>query len=1085
MKLAGLHIDRFGIREGLDLADIADQLNVVYGPNGAGKTTVIQFIRWMIYGDRDEISRRYLTTNGAPASGTMIVEQGSARRTLRRTSQLGSELSELTIDSGTQPIAGVPIGISSSEFDRHFMLSFDQPRNLSDLFSSAAAHGLQLQVDDRQVERVRQLTELLERHRADLARMGIYDSVESLRSQRAAKVREIETIRLEWQNRRAQLQQQRDELDELISGHQATTNRLKHVVENIEAAIENRKQQLAKEYREWLLARREAEDRRLSRFTEIDAQISRWKEMLTDVRSRLDMVRTHAASLDSASLLAAESTDLQHFVRRLGFRLRDFEHEVAGVYSSDSWRDYRADADYLRGLLGSALNSVQNDVNQLYQTVESQEQANELLETREELSYLVRVERELTELIDGLGRRRIQLGRDASYDSRFTDVNATNDGFFDDLLSASPQEMATMLEDFRLRHLVDRREAATARYSDAARELTHTEHRLRNVDQQLAQFGKDGQIELLQREIARIDEQLRDIDQRLKLEATIASLEEELRQARMYGGQSNIIQEASSILRRLTNDEYQTIRVSSGHQCTVAKSQWLGDRFYTFSELSQGLKDLVYLSVSLAIVNAYRARNVVAPLILNDVFVNLDNAAAQSLVGVLCDFASRGQQMLLFTRHQHIRDLFGHRAARMFTLRDVEPAYRPEPAPVAPPTQTPLPPQMPDYVPAVEPMADRSPAPRDPSYQWVAEWHRKDPVHTFPAPIIKPQPVERPEPIEKGDDDPSDDEKLQLTDSLTVPSIISDELARCLQTINIHTIGEFLERDPDVVASELDAHGVTAEIIQRRQRELLMMVYIGASVLDAQLLVACGVPDPARLGRADDIVLLKRIETILDRPQAAQRFGAFSEYSLARVRRWIKRAQKSGYRGKSRRNFGSTQPSSYSTQPSSTRGAVRHNLAEPAATVKINVNSALRFYLEVNDPVVDAPEIGPKTAERLNAVDIYTVAHLLEADPATLAAKLDDRRINRDTIEQWQSQAQLVCRIPNLRGHDAQIIVACGVDDPVTLSSLDPVSFLETVTAFVDSKEGQRVVRNGKLPDLAEVTAWIEWAASARQLRAA
>ena len=154
MKLAGLHIDRFGSREGLDLSDIANQLNVVYGPNGAGKTTVIQFIRWMIYGDRDEISRRFLTTNGAPASGTMVVEQGAARRTLRRTSQLGSELSELTIDSGTSSVASMPIGISNSEFDRHFVLSFDRPRNIADLLSSAAAHGLQLHVDDRQIERV-------------------------------------------------------------------------------------------------------------------------------------------------------------------------------------------------------------------------------------------------------------------------------------------------------------------------------------------------------------------------------------------------------------------------------------------------------------------------------------------------------------------------------------------------------------------------------------------------------------------------------------------------------------------------------------------------------------------------------------------------------------------------------------------------------------------------------------------------------------------------------------------------------------------------------------------------------------------
>ena len=135
--------------------------------------------------------------------------------------------------------------------------------------------------------------------------------------------------------------------------------------------------------------------------------------------------------------------------------------------------------------------------------------------------------------------------------------------------------------------------------------------------------------------------------------------------------------------------------------------------------------------------------------------------------------------------------------------------------------------------------------------------------------------------------------------------------------------------------------------------------------------------------------------------------------------------------------------------------------------------------------MVDAPSIGPKMAERLHEIDIYTISNLLDADPANVAAQLDDRRISQDTVEQWQLQSQLVCRIPNLRGHDAQILVACGVEDPVTLSSLDAATFLQKVTKFVDSKDGQRVIRNNKKPDLAEVTAWIEWSESARQLRAA
>ncbi len=98
----------------------------------------------------------------------------------------------------------------------------------------------------------------------------------------------------------------------------------------------------------------------------------------------------------------------------------------------------------------------------------------------------------------------------------------------------------------------------------------------------------------------------------------------------------------------------------------------------------------------------------------------------------------------------------------------------------------------------------------------------------------------------------------------------------------------------------------------------------------------------------------------------------------------------------------------------------------------------LRFYLQRNSPVADAPSIGDRLAERLNAVEIYTVDDLLNADPASLAADLDHRQIDADTVAQWQQQATLVCRVPMLRGHDAQLLVAAEITTPEELASCDP-----------------------------------------------
>ena len=97
----------------------------------------------------------------------------------------------------------------------------------------------------------------------------------------------------------------------------------------------------------------------------------------------------------------------------------------------------------------------------------------------------------------------------------------------------------------------------------------------------------------------------------------------------------------------------------------------------------------------------------------------------------------------------------------------------------------------------------------------------------------------------------------------------------------------------------------------------------------------------------------------------------------------------------------------------------------------------LKFYLELASPVVDAPSIGPSMATKLEAHGILTVDQLLAADAEHLADKLDHRRIDAETIVAWQEQARLVCRIPNLRGHDAQLLVACDITSPEALSRMN------------------------------------------------
>ncbi|XZE51972.1 DUF4332 domain-containing protein [Planctomycetaceae bacterium SH139] len=172
----------------------------------------------------------------------------------------------------------------------------------------------------------------------------------------------------------------------------------------------------------------------------------------------------------------------------------------------------------------------------------------------------------------------------------------------------------------------------------------------------------------------------------------------------------------------------------------------------------------------------------------------------------------------------------------------------------------------------------------------------------------------------------------------------------------------------------------------------------------------------------------------------------------------------------------------FSNNHSTSQQQVRHSESSSASS---HETRELRFYLELNSPIVDAPSIGPKTAKRLETIGYRTVRQFIEANPATIAAQLNHHRLTKDRITTWQQQSTLMCQVPMLRGHDVQLLIEANVITPEQLASAVPAQLFTKIDRVARSSEGKRILRGANLPDLEEINDWIRWAADRRSLKAA
>jgi len=299
-----------------------------------------------------------------------------------------------------------------------------------------------------------------------------------------------------------------------------------------------------------------------------------------------------------------------------------------------------------------------------------------------------------------------------------------------------------------------------------------------------------------------------------------------------------------------------------------------------------------------------------------------------------------------------------------------------------------------------------------------------------------------------------------------------------------------LDLDHEQLDSRFENRGIDQDLVRRWQNQGWLLCSIpGLRVYDSRLLVGSGITEPEILESLSSHEVLQRLETFLSTTLGRRVMQSGSEYELTRVNRWMSSLRSNGSswrarRSRGRNSRGSRSDSGRRSREYSERNSVRIHREAGALEKSDSVDSLLRktFFLSLNDDVEKAPSIGNRMAEKLAAVEVLIVSELLDSDPAILAGRLDDRRIDAETILAWQHQAKLVCQIPNLRGHDAQLLVACDFLTPESVASADPDKIYAAVVPFAESKQGQKILRSSKKPDMDEINDWILWAQNSRPL---
>lgn len=1092
MRFQQINVEGFGTLSQCRIVGLTDELNVIHGVNGAGKTTLMHFITGVLCGFQQAHRLKLLPPlkRGTPGGSLTVRNEQGRFDVIRHARADQSDTLAISLLQGTaddvtllrNTLQQAPFSLIS----RLYAVSGYAAHDLAGLVQFALDEKIDLTSRANAGAWISEKARAMEAERAELFRtapsQGALVALEQRRDQLSKELAETCRVQQEqlakWQQTLQSLRQQierlttlRDWRDQELQLVQCelteTQDRLWSTRIETVQDVETIHQTLPDVPEEWV-----------AQLAAVDEEIAHAQQVLRDLAGQRMTV-----SMSKADLAGSEVPEIETVLQRQRDALSLIETRTVQLTSLlTGMADASACLCGSRSAeLQSGVDAIREQVWLICQELGRQQSAHrqDLLQNQRE--GIDRCEQELIRQVQRLRARRDEVlrrrttGDHVHFRTRHETEGCQCAGHDDAVVRwttpvravpASPQVVvrertvvtsaARPDEAAYERELRKRRSALRGQLAETVEELRLARRKLQQLEENSHELAGNRTVQELQNEFTLIEQELADSREQWQSLTLLQTVLLRTQQKLNVEAVSPVITDASRLLDRMTEGRYSRFRWNGETRELLVIHEADGE--LPAQALSRGTLEQAVLSFRLALCQEYQRRGHHWPLILDDILTDSDEHRSQAAADVLMEFA-QSHQVLFLTCQDHLVELFAARRAAVFNLpgsawqaspRNVEPVVAPEQksSPVALSVKS-----------AEETLAmpERDRVQPDNPY-WLQPG---SPVHHVPS--------------------------------------LGEQMSRRLGALGVRTVGELVELDPETVQMPLESLQISASTLRKWQAEARLLCCVPhLTGRDAQLLVICGVHSPAELSECDVASLLRKIAEIRSRHAGDYETQWLTQRpdwpSQLQVEQWIRS-------GRHARTWQTARDWSAQRQIHLGRHLARQRRRQMAAVTPVTIQpprvrlhsqnlteateSTWKFYLRQNSPIVDAPSIGPRMAQRLGAIGIEFVSQLLAQIPADIAHRLNRRDVTVDVVRAWQQQANLMCHVPQLRGHDAQVLVKCSITTPEMLAAMAPARLYAQIEPFVTSRDGARLLRSARVPDLEEVTDWIQFARQSPLLRAA